>query len=280
MKEWLLLGVAAVLTGVILITAAGINKKEKVYDIIFLGDSIVGNRVDGVCIADVLEDCLGRSVYNGALGGTSMSYNNRDLWESLNISQWSMVKLAQAIYADDWTSQLAVVRDAEKYRPVNQTVLDYFYSRILGLSQIDFSQAEVLLIQHGTNDYNNGQMLDSKEDPMDINTFGGALRSTLSMIQKKYPDLRIVLISPVYCEIPGGTLQKCYELDFGGGVLDDYVKLEKQIAEEYGVEWLDMYYDSGIWEENVDMYLFDKLHPSVEGAELLGNRIADYLEGK
>jgi len=279
-KEGLLFGAAAVLVVLILLAAAGINKKHENYDIIFLGDSIVGNKTDGIGITDVLQERLDKSVYNGALGGTCMSYNNGKRWESLNISQWSMVKLAQAIYAEDWTSQLAGARDADKYRLINQTVTDYFYPRILGLSQIDFSKAEVLLIEHGTNDYNNGQRLDSKEYPMDTDTFGGALRTSLYLLRKKYPDLRIVLISPVYCEIQGGTLQKCYETDFGGGVLDDYVELERQIAEEYGVEWLDMYYGSGIWEDNIDIYLYDKLHPTKEGVQLLGNRIADYLEEK
>jgi len=113
---------------------------------------------------------------------------------------------------------------------------------------------------------------------MDIDTFGGALRTTLQCIQERYPHLRIILVSPIYCEIQGNTLQKCYKADFGGGILDEYVNLEKEIAEEYGVEWIDMYHGSGIWEDNIDTYLFDKLHPTVEGVMLLGNMIADYLE--
>ena len=42
-KEWLRFGAAAVLTGLILFVAAGVKEKEEVYDIVFLGDIIVGN---------------------------------------------------------------------------------------------------------------------------------------------------------------------------------------------------------------------------------------------
>ena len=195
--EWLLCLSTTVLIGLLLILTVGKNKKEEAYDIVFLGDSIVGYVTVGIDITDVLEERLGKSVYNGAIGGTCMSFNNQHVWESLSASQWSMVKLAQAIYADDWTAQLATVADADKYRRENRVAFDYFYSRIKGLSQIDFSKVEILLIEHGTNDYNRGQQLDSAEEPMDIDTFGGALRTSLYYIKKRYPDLRIVLISPI-----------------------------------------------------------------------------------
>jgi len=232
----------------------------------------------GIQVTDILEERLNKSVYNGAIGGTCMAINNEDSWEAVSTSQWNMVKFAQAMYADDWTVPLATVKEAQKYQRENRVVVPYFYPRILGLSQIDFSQVEIVLIEHGTNDYNSGVPLDSAEDPMDIDTFGGALRTTLQCIQERYPHLRIILVSPIYCEIQGNTLQKCYKADFGGGILDEYVNLEKEIAEEYGVEWIDMYHGSGIWEDNIDTYLFDKLHPTVEGVMLLGNMIADYLE--
>ena len=69
----------------------------------------------------------------------------------------------------------------------------------MGLSRIDFSKTEVLIIEHGTNDYNSGQILDNPKDTMDVTTFAGALRTTLSLLQEKYPQLRIILVSPIYC---------------------------------------------------------------------------------
>lgn len=277
-KELILWGIAVSLAGAILLAGSWEEKKESVYDIVFLGDSVVGNVTGEITITGILEQRLGKTVYNGALGGTCMSFDNDKVWESLNVPQWSMVKLAQAMYAQDWTSQLAAVTYAEKYRSVNMTVLDYFYPRIRGLSEIDFSKVEILLIGHGTNDYNCGQLLESAENPMDVTTFAGALRTGLSLLREKYPELRIILVSPTYCEIQTDTFEKCYEVDFGGGTLDQYVEMERQIAAEYDVEWIDLYHGSGIREDNIDRYLYDKLHPNEEGTQLLGNLIADYLE--
>lgn len=270
-RELILFGIAAVLAGVILAAGCREPEKEYVYDIVFLGDSIVGNG----SITDILEERLGKTVYNGALGGSCMSVNHGYTWESIGAMEWSMVRLAQAIYGDDFTSPLAAVTYAEEYRPVNMLVLNYFYERIRGLSQMDFSKTRILLIEHGTNDYNCGQPVDNEENPMDSTTFGGALRTTLTLLQEKYPDLRIILISPIYCEIDGIP---CYEGNLGGGILDEFVQKEQEIAQEFQVEWLDMYRGSGIWEDNAEDYLYDGLHLTEAGIALIGNQIADYLE--
>ena len=86
----------------------------------------MGNVISDISITGVLEDRLDKTVYNGALGGSCMSFNNRKVWESTGAAQWSMVKLAQAIYSDDWSSQLATITYAEKYRSINMQVFDYF----------------------------------------------------------------------------------------------------------------------------------------------------------
>lgn len=250
------------------------EKKEKRYDMVFLGDSVVGNVWMHPGITDVMEERLGKTVFNGAFGGTRMSFWNENSQGSRASSEWCMVRLAQAICNDDWGSQLATVSYANHYQMTNTQALDYFYDRMIQLSQIDFEQVEILLIEHGTNDYNVGRPLDNPENAFDETTFGGALRSSLALLQKTYPQMHIILVTPIYCEIGEN---KCYNTDYGGGYLDDYVALEKQIAAEFGVEVIDAYHESGIWEENVDVYLPDRLHPSEAGHALLGNFIADYL---
>lgn len=279
-KEILIFITALILTGAVCWLSVYERKKTQQYDVVFLGDSIVGNMVGENSITSVLEERLGKRVYNGALGGTCMSDNNTRVWEGLVNSSWSMVRLAQAICAEDFTGQKMIADYAEHYKSDNLLVPDYFRDRIYGLEEIDFSQVEILLIEHGTNDYNSGQKLDAAEDPMDVTTFGGALRTSLTLLQDKYPHLRIILVSPLYCEIEDseGESLKCYEADFGGGILDDFVALEQEIAAQFGVEWIDLYHGSGIWEDNIDTYLFDKLHPGEETCRMLGNLIADYLE--
>ena len=276
-KKWLAPVIALLIAVVVLTVGLADNKEPVQYDVVFLGDSIIGNEAGKESIVKVIEERLEKTVYNGAFGGSCMSFGNDQRWESSGVDQWSMVKLAQAIYADDFYSQLALVTTAEKYRNKNLLVLDYFEERLKGLAQVDFSEVELLLIEHGTNDYNLGQMLESDTDPYDMTTFAGALRTTLSLLQDKYPNMQIVLISPIYCELRGDVIRKSYETDLGGGILDEYVQKEKEIAEEFGVEWIDMYHESGIWEENAAEYLFDGLHLTDKGKVIYGNKIADYL---
>lgn len=277
-KKLVLLGIGALTAGAVLVLANKQAAPKYEHDIVFFGDSLIGNFVYPFSVIDVMEERLGLDIYNGALGGTCMSFYTGNVRESVHSSQWSMVKLAQAIYAEDWTSQVTGASYSEHYRESAGQVLDYFYERILHLSQIDYSKADVLIIEHGTNDYNCGQPLESEEDPLDITTYAGALRTTIQLLTEKYPDLRIILVSPVYCEFIAENNAKCYETDFGGGVLDDYVEMQRLVAEECGVEWIDAYYGSGIWSDNIDIYTYDKLHLTDEGRQLIGNFIADYLE--
>lgn len=277
-RKLFLLGIGALIAGTILVLANMQDDPKYEHDIVFLGDSLIGNYVYPFGVIDVMEERLGVDIYNGALGGTCMSFYTGNVRESVHSSQWSMVKLAQAIYAEDWTSQVTGASYSEHYRESAGQVLDYFYERILHLSQIDFSKVDILIIEHGTNDYNCGQVLESEEDPLDITTYAGALRTTIQLLTEKYPDLRIILVSPVYCEFVDANNAKCYETDFGGGVLDDYVQMQKTVAKEFGVEWIDAYYGSGIWSDNIDIYTYDKLHLTAEGKQLIGDLIADYLE--
>lgn len=276
-----------IVTGVTILAAVVIvfllclpKDHKRQYDLVFLGDSVVGNVGDRQGLTDVVGERLGKTVFNGAFGGTAMSFWNEELQGSKISVDWCMFRLAQAICYDDWGSQLANVAYADHYQSTSTQVLEYFYDRMIQLSEIDFSQVEILFIEHGTNDYNVGQPLDNEENPYDGNTFGGALRSSLTLLQKTYPQMRIILITPIYCELGGNGENKCYNTSYGGGYLDDYVALEKQIAAELGVEVIDAYHESGIWEENVDVYLPDRLHPSEAGHALLGNLIADYLMEK
>lgn len=255
------------------------EKKPYQYDIVILGDSVVGNVWGEVSVDSVLAKRLDKTVFNGAFGGSCMSVPTQQMWGSMSSTEWCMVKLAEAIAYEDWKSQETAMAYADSYKEVNLQVLDYFAERMEVLSQIDFSQVEILLIEHGTNDYNNGRRLDNQMDLYDVTTFGGALRYSLKLLQEKYPDLRIVLMSPTYCALGKDKNQQCYNTSYGeGGTLDEYVELEKQIAKEFGVEWIDAYHESGIWEDTVDRYLKDALHPNMEGHALIGNLIADSLE--
>lgn len=274
-RKWLYWGGAVLAAAVFCLLGFRIGLPKEKYDIVILGDSVIGNQSYATHCTEIVAERTGLSVFNGAFGGTCMSYVQ---WENRQVesSLWCMTELAQAVCYRDFAAQKASVAYGDYYEETNTSTLEYFKDRMNELAEIDFREVKILIIEHGTNDYNSGQPLENGEDPYDKTTFAGALRCSLKLLGETYPDLRIIVMSPLYCELQGRTA-KCYETSYGGGTLDEYVEKEREVAGEFGVEFLDAYHASGIWENNADTYLMDDLHPSQEGQILLGNFLADYL---
>lgn len=264
----------SVLAVVLLIALWGIpsmfrQEKKEVCPMVCLGDSMLGQVRNEFGVVGLLEQKLGCSVFNGALGGTKMSRINGTRELAYTQDCLSMVALAEAIsYGDFGPQQSTIVKDFGT---------EYFEETIDTLARIDFSQVEVLFIEHGTNDYNFGVPLLNEEDAYDIYTYTGALRSAITTLQEKFPKMRIILVTPTYCWFPewGHT---CETWKPAGVTLRDYVEAEKQIAEELGVEVIDNYpLFSHTSEEDCYRYTVDGLHPNDLGRELIAVSIADYL---
>lgn len=263
------MAIALVLFGATaLLTWLYVRPTEDSYRIVCLGDSLIGNEREDTVVTDVMEEVLSEKVFNSAFGGTCMSSSNTENRSDYYEDSLSMCNLADAIVSQDFTRQCVDVVN-------NQFKVSYFDDAVRELAQIDFSKVEVLYIEHGTNDYNSGRPIDNKDDIYDRTTYGGALRYSIKTIRDKYPDMRIILVTPPYCRFE--TLD-CYALDYGYGNLEDYVNLELEIADEYGIEVIDVFHTIGIDAENADDYLFDGIHLNAEGRELFGTMLAEYLK--
>lgn len=252
------------------------NSGKEAYPVIFFGDSIVGNVRDETSITGLLEAELGVSVYNGAFGGSMLTKREVEDRAASMANSISMVELAKAMAADDFSVQNAGIATC--------AVMGYFPEAVYGFSRIDLHEAKMIIIEHGANDYLAGITRENPDDPMDIYTFGGALRTVLELLQKSYPETKIVLCTPTYCWLNRLGMD-CAELDFGDGILEEYVNLELEIAEAYGVDVIDNYHDSGIggagiafemWSE----YTEDGLHLNEQGRRLIVGRIADHVRGQ
>lgn len=279
MKKWLdrriaAYGIIALLGFGLLYLATFRSRAEKIdyrqIDVVVFGDSVFADigELDSVPVR--LPEALGKSVFNVALGGTCMARLETDRRLDYSKGSLSMVGLAKSVWGRDFG-----VQQSAKIRESNA---EYFPGIIEGLVTIDFDQVEVILIQQGVNDYHAGIQIENPEDPYDEYTFIGALRTSLEALMRANPDFRIVLVTPAYAWYPG-LGQTCEEADQGGGILGDYVDAELALAEEMGIETVDLYHDffpHESWEE-MTLYTLDGIHLNEAGREKVVQAIADVL---
>lgn len=240
------------------------------YPVVIMGDSIMGQSRGETSVAEQLEGLLDVPVYNGAFGGTCLSVQE-DSKTNYTADLMNMVGLSKAIVADDF----GVQQTARSRREIT----DYYAPVVDEMECVDFDRVEVLVLAFGVNDYHAGVALDNASYPMDETTFGGALRSVISTLQGKYPDMRIVLATPTYAWYRGKNLT-CEEYERGGLYLEEYVTKELAIAEEMGVEVVDLYHDVYPHEkwEDWEIYTEDGLHPNESGRALLAELLAGQIK--
>lgn len=245
---------------------AGIQKGA---DVVVTGDSIIGKeRTDGPVEAYFTE-YSGMTMLNGAFGGNCASVGEEAFRYSFHEESLTLYRLAKALCYRDFGVQLADMA-------ASRTKIWYFEEALKNLSSVDLEQTDYLMLSFGTNDYLHGKTLDDPDDPYNETTYGGALRYALELFQETYPDLEIVLVTPPYCHLDGR--KGGFEEDFGGGTLDEYAALEKQIGEEYGVHVIDAFSEAGIDETNYQEYLEGGLHLNKAGRELYGRFLAEQMK--
>lgn len=213
---------------------------------IVTGDSIIGKeRTDGT-VDEYFEQYSGLTMANGAFGGNCASTRGDAGRYAHHEESITLPRLAEAICYRDFGAQWADLAASQKK-------IDYFKESMSRLAAADYGQAKALMLAFGTNDYLSGKALDDPENPFNTETYGGALRYAVELIQKTYPELEIILVTPMFCHIPGWG--NCFEQTFyGGETLDKYAETEREIAAQYGLHVIDTLYGAGIDETNYEAY--------------------------
>lgn len=237
--------------------------------ILMLGDSIVGECRDEQSIPSKVSEALGKKAVNGALGGTRISRLDQSRRPDNQEDGLSVVAITKAIISGDFGVQEMI--------HINRGATYYFDEAIDTLAGIDYDKVEIVFLTGGINDYHNGIPLEDPKNPMNEYTFGGALRSSILGLKKAYPKLRVIVVTPTYSWYEDGST--CEEKDNGGGVLEDYVRVQLRVAEECGVESIDLYHDFYPHEsfEDGERYTRDGVHPNEEGRKKIAERIVEYM---
>lgn len=265
-----LAAVLFVLLFVVTFRGRAVDKKGEQPTVVAFGDSVLGLIRDETSVTFLLQEKLGETVFNAGFGGTCMAKNADNLQLSYPKNCLNMAGLVNAILGEDFGVQHAV-----RWRESN---MEYFPEVVDALEAVDFAKVEVVLIQHGINDYHAGTPIENPENRYDEYTFAGALRTAVETLKKVNPSLRIVLVTPTYSWY-AERKQTCEEINFGGGLLEEYVNAEIDVALELGVEVIDVYHDFYTHEKWVDkdLYTWDGIHPNEAGREMLAERIAEVL---
>ncbi len=259
-SEWVLrlMGAACFAAVILLWLMSRVNGSGTGYEVILMGDSVVGNQYWDLSVDEELSEKTGLEVFNGAFGGSGVVPYNDGFWESQGSEAFSFEALVNAIILGDFSAQDSAIE--------RNTALEYFPDRLQALRETDFSEADILVISYGANDYAN---------QVSPEVFEETLGSCIGKLKAAYPELTIYISSSVYNYlVRDGEQILCDSGEWGEYLLEDYVLAQERVAERYGVCFIDNYHDSVINADTVYDYTVDGLHLRPAGQDVLTDAIA------
>ncbi|MBQ8351968.1 MAG: SGNH/GDSL hydrolase family protein [Clostridia bacterium] len=142
------------------------------------------------------------------------------------------------------------------------------------------ADADVIVVFGGTNDFGHGDAPIGTPSDREYTTFYGACHQLFSSLIKKYPAAVIAIMTPLHRaneDNPRGDGNKPTDV----GRLIDYVRIIREVAEEYALPVLDLYAFGGIQpklEEQRVLYAPDGLHPNDAGHVVIARKLGKFLE--
>lgn len=251
---------------------ANTTEDDSKYDmqIVFMGDSILDNAREYDGVAYLVSQNCNAKVYNLAMGGTTAALGEGETGSYKSWDSRCLLGVVNAIVGD-----------------IDPGIFDDYKAGQL-MKECDFSKTDYFIIEYGINDFlskiptsrymANGET--RKED--NEHTYGGALNQAVGKLHDKFPDAKILLIAPHYCQFFSGEtfIGDGYSLDFGYGTLIEYARACGYVYEQHrdeNVLFYNAFEVSGIDAETADEYLEDGIHLSAQGrhqyAEGLSRRI-------
>ncbi len=234
------------------------EEDEKDMQIVFMGDSILDSTREYDGVAYLISQNCNAKVYNLSMGGTTAALLPG---ESMDYPQW------------DSRCLLGVV-NAITGR-IDTKIFDNYKAGEL-MKTCDFSKTDYFVIEYGINDFlskiptsrylPNGE----KRNMDEAYTYGGALEEAIRKLRDAYPDAKILLIAPHYCQFFNGEtfMGDGYSLDYGYGTLIEYARACGYVYDQHREDNVLLYNAfevSGIDAYTADDYLEDGIHLTSEG---------------
>lgn len=141
------------------------------------------------------------------------------------------------------------------------------------------NDADIVVVFGGTNDFGHGDAPLGTMDDRTPYTFYGALHCLYTALTEKYPDVPVVILTPLHRlneDSPKGDNKPTPV-----GTLKEYVNIIREVAEYYSFPVLDLFKESGLQPKIPviqQKYVPDGLHPNDDGNAILAHKIARFLE--
>lgn len=141
------------------------------------------------------------------------------------------------------------------------------------------SDADVVVVFGGTNDYGHGDAPFGQMGDRDRSTFCGAVRCLIEILVRRYPNAKLIFMTPARRlgdEAPSNSSSRYVP----GLPLKQYVDAIKEIAKDYPVAVLDMYEKLGIdpnQEADCLAYTAEGLHFNDAGHRKIAECLRDFL---
>ncbi len=226
-------------------------------DIVFFGDSVIGNFRGSSSIPGVVAGLSGAKTYNLGIGGTTATYRGGAGDVSLLGVVEAFLNQNSSLFQGDYE------QGAQDMKA--------FYDSRAGEGK---SRDTYFIISFGLNDYFNGLPVDVPASDDERFCYAGALRAAVVRLREGYPESRIILMTPNYsAEFHGG-------MDInapGGGQLSEYADAVFRVAAEMDAEVIDNFGGVGINADNMGAYITDGTHPNERGRYVIGRYIVGSL---
>ena len=140
------------------------------------------------------------------------------------------------------------------------------------------TSVDLIVVFGGTNDFGHGDAHLGLFSDRDEYTFYGALHSLIAKLTNRFPEARIVFMTPLHRDLEDYLINP---QGLRRAPLIDYVNAIREVCEYYSIPVLDLYKNSGMQpaiEINKQIYMPDGLHPSAKGAERIALMLEDFVK--
>ena len=143
------------------------------------------------------------------------------------------------------------------------------------------ADADAVVVFGGTNDFGHGDAPIGKPTDRTYESFYGACHQLFSSLIAKYPTAVIAVMTPLHRASEDNPLGDGRKPAHCAVPLAEYVRIIREVAEEYALPVLDLFAHGGIqpkYEAQRALLCPDGLHPNDAGHRIIARKLAAFLK--